>query len=138
VSEPVSLQPGFAYIGRGDSDVVIARKPELTAMSVPSEPDYLWHPSVDRLVRTAMDHLRPEQLIGVLMTGMGSDGAEAMSRMRKQGGRTIAESESSAVIWGMPGELVRLGGADWVIPLPSIAQRLQRLVSSDAPDPQDA
>jgi two-component system chemotaxis response regulator CheB len=136
VTEPVSLRPGFAYIGHGDADIVIARKADLTAMPVPSDPDYLWHPSVDRLVRTAMDHVPPEQLIGVLMTGMGNDGAEAMSVMRKRGGRTIAESEATAVVWGMPGELVRLGGADWVIPLPSIAQRLQRLVSSDAPDPQ--
>jgi two-component system chemotaxis response regulator CheB len=70
------------------------------------------------------------------MTGMGDDGAEAMCSMRERGGRTIAESEATAVVWGMPGELVRLGGADWVIPLPSIAQRLQRLVLSDAPDPQ--
>ena len=45
------------------------------------------------------------------MTGMGSDGAEAMARLKGQGGRTIAEAEESAVVWGMPGELVRRGGA---------------------------
>jgi two-component system chemotaxis response regulator CheB len=106
-------------------------------MPAAAKPGYPWHPSVDRLVRTAMDHLPAAQLIGVLMTGMGNDGAEAMCLLREQGGRTIAEAEASAVVWGMPGELVRLGGAGWVIPLPKIAQRLQRLVSSDAADPQD-
>jgi two-component system chemotaxis response regulator CheB len=137
VTAPISLQPGFAYIARGDSDIVIGRKPELAAMPAAAKPGYPWHPSVDRLVRTAMDHLPAAQLIGVLMTGMGNDGAEAMCLLREQGGRTIAEAEASAVVWGMPGELVRLGGAGWVIPLPKIAQRLQRLVSSDAADPQD-
>ena len=86
----------------------------------PSQADYPWHPSTDRLVRTPWSTL-PAQLIGVLMTGMGTDGAEAMTLLRAQGGRTIAEAEETAVVWGMPGELVKAGGADWVLPLPEIA-----------------
>jgi hypothetical protein len=57
-----------------------------------------------------MEHLPPSQLIGVLMTGMGSDGAEAMALLRAKGGKTIAEAEETAVVWGMPGELVKAGG----------------------------
>ena len=49
-----------------------------------------------------------------MMTGMGDDGTDAMTRLRKQGGRTIAEAESTAVVWGMPGELVKNGGAEFV------------------------
>jgi two-component system chemotaxis response regulator CheB len=79
-----------------------------------------------------MEHAPATQLIGVLMTGMGDDGAAAMTAMRAQGGRTIAEAEETAVVWGMPGELVRAGGASWVVPLPKIAQRLQRLVPTHA------
>ena len=45
------------------------------------------------------------------------------------GGKTIAEAEETAVVWGMPGELVKAGGADWVLPLPAIAARLQRLTA---------
>jgi two-component system chemotaxis response regulator CheB len=97
-------------------------------MSVPSNPDYPWHPSTDRLVRSAMQYVAASQLVGVLMTGMGDDGAEALASLRAQGGATIAEAEETAVVWGMPGELVRRGGAAYVLPLPSIAQRLQRLV----------
>ena len=61
------------------------------------------------------------------MTGMGYDGAKAMALLHSNGGRTIAEAEETAVVWGMPGELVKLGGADWVSPLPRIAERLQAL-----------
>jgi two-component system chemotaxis response regulator CheB len=75
-----------------------------------------------------MEHLPASQLVGVLMTGMGNDGAGAMARLRELGGRTIAEAEETAVVWGMPGELVKAGGADFVEPLPLIAERLQRLV----------
>jgi two-component system chemotaxis response regulator CheB len=82
-----------------------------------------------------MDHVPAERLIGVLMTGMGNDGAAAMTELNAKGGRTIAESEASAVIWGMPGELVKSGGADWVLPLSKIADRLQKLAFAHAARP---
>jgi two-component system chemotaxis response regulator CheB len=75
-----------------------------------------------------MQHVAPERLVGVLMTGMGSDGAEAMTRLKGQGGRTIAEAEESAVVWGMPGELVRRGGAHVISPLEQIADRILDMV----------
>ena len=75
-----------------------------------------------------MTHLASSQLIGVLMTGMGNDGASAMAQMRAEGGQTIAESEETAVIWGMPGELVRAEGADWILPVGEIAPQLKRMV----------
>jgi two-component system chemotaxis response regulator CheB len=58
------------------------------------------------------------------MTGMGNDGAVAMTRLRAEGGRTIAEAQETAVVWGMPGELVKAGGADVVAPLGDIARQL--------------
>jgi two-component system, chemotaxis family, protein-glutamate methylesterase/glutaminase len=126
--EPTRLEPGVAYIGKGDADVVVEKRAgKFMGASTASQPDYLWHPSVDRMVRTALEVVEPSQLIGVLMTGMGNDGASAMALLRERGGRTIAESEESAVIWGMPGELVKARGADWVLPLSSIAEQLQKL-----------
>lgn len=128
VQKPTPLEPGHAYIGRGDADIIVSRRSgRLVAMAAPSEPDYLWHPSTDRLVRTAMAHVAPSQLVGILMTGMGDDGAAAMAALRAGGGRTIAESEETAVVWGMPGELVARGGADWVEPLPTIPGRLLKV-----------
>ena len=127
--QPAVLQSGCAYIGRGDADLIVTRrKAGLTAMPAPPRSDYPWHPSTDRLVRSAMEHLPASQLVGVLMTGMGSDGAGAMTLLHEQGGKTIAESEETAVVWGMPGELVKANGADWVLPLPAIAGCLQRLL----------
>ncbi|MGB6488898.1 MAG: chemotaxis-specific protein-glutamate methyltransferase CheB [Steroidobacteraceae bacterium] len=129
VTQPTCLEDGCVYIGRGDADLVISRRPSgLVAMTVPSDPDYPWHPSTDRLVRSAMQYFPATQLVGVLMTGMGNDGAEALAMLHAKGGATIAEAEETAVVWGMPGELVRMGGAAHVLPLPSIAHRLQKLV----------
>lgn len=133
VRRPVLLEPGCAYIGRGDADIIVTRRgPGLMAMSAPAKPDYPWHPSTDRLMRSAMEHLPPSQLIGVLMTGMGNDGAQAMATLHAAGGKTIAESEETAVVWGMPGELVKAGGADWVLPVHKIAAQLLQVLPEHA------
>jgi two-component system chemotaxis response regulator CheB len=129
VRQPTLLQPGFVYIGRGDADVIVSRRGAgLVAMAAPASVDYPWHPSADRLVRSALNLMAPSQLIGILMTGMGNDGAEAMTLLHSKGGRTIAEAEETAVVWGMPGELVKAGGADFVVPVQDIAAQLQKLV----------
>jgi two-component system, chemotaxis family, protein-glutamate methylesterase/glutaminase len=136
VSRPTPLQPGCVYIGRGDADLVVSKRASgLVAMAMPARPDYPWHPSTNRLVRSAMDHVPASQLIGVLMTGMGDDGAEAMTALRKNGGKTIAEAEETAVVWGMPGSLAHAGGASWILPLPRIAQHLQKIVPAHATRP---
>jgi two-component system chemotaxis response regulator CheB len=129
VSRPLKVEPGFVDVAKGDADMVV-RRPATGLVAAPVTPrsDYPWHPSTDRLVRSAMDHVPGQQLIGVLLTGMGNDGAEAMARLRADGGRTIAEAEETAVVWGMPGELVAAGGADWVLPLQQVAGHLQKLV----------
>ena len=137
VVRPAALKPGCAYIGRGDADVVVSRRAgRLIAKPAPAETCYPWHPSTDRLVRSAMEHVSPGQLIGILMTGMGNDGAEAMTRLHALGGRTIAEAEETAVVWGMPGELAKANGADWILPLQQIGEQLKQLVPSHASDPK--
>ena len=101
--------------------MVAPRAAGLIAMPVPAKADYLWHPSVERMVASALENIDASQMIGVMMTGMGNDGAEAMKRLRQGGGHTIAEAESTAIVWGMPGELVKNGGAEMVRPLEDIA-----------------
>ena len=134
VHRPMPLQAGTIYIGRGDADLIVApRSTGMIAMSVPSQRDYPWHPSVERMVTSALEQFNATRLIGVLMTGMGRDGADAMTRLHEQGGRTIAEAESTAVVWGMPGELVRNGGAELVRPVEDIAGAIVELVAADAP-----
>lgn len=125
ISRPTPLQPGKVYIGRGDADLIISRRGgALVALPAPSSAAFRWHPSVDRMVDSALDHLAAADLIGILLTGMGNDGAAAMTRVRQGGGRTIAEAEETAIVWGMPGELVRAGGAEAVLPLDRVATGL--------------
>jgi two-component system chemotaxis response regulator CheB len=126
VSGVEELRPGKAYLSRGDADVVIARRPGgLVAKSVPASPEHRWHPSVNRMVATAIVNvIDPRRLVGVLLTGMGDDGAQQMARVHELGGRTIAESEETAVVFGMPGELAGLGGADLVLPVDRIGGQL--------------
>jgi two-component system chemotaxis response regulator CheB len=127
-SRPMPIEPGRVYIGRGDADlIVVRRRGGLVAMAAPADPDRLWHPSVDRLVDSVLDCVAPERVIGVLMTGMGADGAETMTRLHAGGGLTIAEAEESAVVWGMPGALVERGGAGMIVPLDRIAPTLLEL-----------
>ncbi|MFZ3351760.1 MAG: CheB methylesterase domain-containing protein, partial [Xanthobacteraceae bacterium] len=69
------------------------------------------------------------QALGVLLTGMGEDGAEGLLRVRQRGGYTIAEDESTAVVYGMPAAAVRIGGVCESLPLPAIGPRILDLVS---------
>lgn len=125
VSRTTRLEAGHVYIGRGDADVVLARLgTDLIVKSVPPAQTYSWHPSVDRLVASAMRHVDADRLIGVLLTGMGNDGATELAAMRAAGARTIAEAEETAVVWGMPGELVRRDGATVVLPGDRIADQI--------------
>ncbi len=125
VDRAVPLEPGGVYVGRGDADVVVGKRlGRSVALSVPEDPQYLWHPSVDRLVWSALEHFPAAHLIGVELTGMGYDGAEAMAELHRRGGRTVAESEETAVVYGMPRELIERGGADAVLPADRIAEQL--------------
>lgn len=119
------LEPATVYIARGGADLVFSNTGlGLAALPAPSDPGRLWHPSVSRMVESALKVLPPNRLIGVMLTGMGNDGAVEMARLRAAGGRTIAQDEASSIVFGMPGELVRLDGADEVLPAGKIARVL--------------
>jgi two-component system chemotaxis response regulator CheB len=125
VAEPTPLEPGVALIARGGADLLLSsRAGRLYALPCPAHDAYLWHPSVERLVASAMTVCSPRRLVGVMLTGMGSDGAQAMTELYRAGGKTIAESESTAVVFGMPAELIRRDGAARVLPCDAIAEQL--------------
>ena len=123
-TEPGPIRPGTIAIAAGDRDLVVERDGEGLALRPVATDVSPWHPSADRLVRSAMACLPARRLVGVLLTGMGNDGAEAMAALQAAGGRTIAEAESTAVVFGMPGDLVRRGGATAVLPIERVAERL--------------
>lgn len=125
VDGPMSLEPGVAYVARGDADMIVSRRGEnLVALPAPADPAHRWHPSVDRLAASALACVPAQRLIGVLLTGMGDDGAEQLAAISAAGGRTIAQSEDSAVVWGMPGVLVRNGGAQAILAPEQMADRI--------------
>ncbi len=126
-AQPMVLEPGRIVVARGGADVELVRRGgRLMVTPVPSSEDKPWHPNADRLVRSALRLLPPNRLIGVLLTGMGNDGAETMAELQRLGGRTIAESEQSAIVFGMPQDLIRRGGASLILPSERIAGQLQR------------
>lgn len=126
VDRPTPLVPGEILIGKGDADLVVGRRGKrYVGLCVPQDPNLLWHPSVNRMVTSAMECFPANKLTGVLLTGMGDDGASAMKELHQQGGQTIAEAEDSAVVFGMPRELIELKGASAILPIHRISRRLQ-------------
>ena len=130
-STAMPVEPGTIYIGRGGADTLLARRAgRLTVLAAPENLNYLWHPSVELLGKSALEHCEPRNLVGVILTGMGHDGSDSFTAIKARGGRTIAESEESAVVYGMPAELVRKGGATLSLAVEKIAAQLNIWASS--------
>ncbi len=124
-SRPMPIEPGVVYIGKGGADMqVVDRAGRRTVIATPENPDFLWHPSVELLGRSTLQHYAPASILAVMLTGMGNDGADAFAEIRRKGGRTIAESEESCAVFGMPGELIARGGASVTLPADQIARQL--------------
>jgi len=129
VVEATPITPGNIYIAHGSADsILIKHQGRICMQSVEEDAGYYWHPSVSVMVKSAMTLFQPKQLIGVMLTGMGNDGAQEMFELKQAGGRTIAESEESCVVFGMPRELIRRGGATVVAPAEDIAIQLCRWI----------
>ncbi|MBN8437526.1 MAG: chemotaxis-specific protein-glutamate methyltransferase CheB [Candidatus Accumulibacter sp.] len=125
VASPLAIETGTIYIAKGGADMlVVQRAGKMTAIPKPETREFLWHPSVELLGRSTLEHYDPARVVAVMLTGMGYDGADAFTEIRKRGGRTIAESEETAVVFGMPAELIERGGASVVLPLDKIALQL--------------
>lgn len=128
-----TVQNGTVYIAPGDRHLTVRRSAHGTAVCRLSEtPRTLFMPSVNVMMNSVLD-VFGARTIGVLMTGMGSDGAEAMVRIRQAGGYTMTESRETCVVWGMPREAEERGGADIVLPSHRIAEAImERLNALDA------
>jgi len=126
-AEGMPLVPGLAVVARGGVHLRIDRRPgeKVCRLRHSYRPaDALYKPSVEVAFCSAMECVDARDLVAVLLTGMGDDGADAMVDIRQAGGLTIAEAEETAVVWGMPGEAVKRGGATVILPHYDIAGAL--------------
>lgn len=122
-----TLQPGTVYIAPGGYQSEVSRSfDELRIRILDRKPTDLYAPSVNRLFETASDACG-SRLLAVVLTGMGDDGAQGIRKIFERGGQTIAESPSTAIIFGMPGEAIKTGSVREVLPLPQIAGAIHRI-----------
>jgi two-component system chemotaxis response regulator CheB len=120
---------GMAYIAPGGRHLSLTRRMGGYVLRVSDEPPVNRHrPSVDPLFRS-IAKAAGARAIGVMLTGMGGDGAEAMLELRRAGAHTIAQDEASSVVFGMPRQAIALGGVREVLALGDMAQRLETLVA---------
>jgi two-component system chemotaxis response regulator CheB len=122
-----AVRAGVAYIAPGGRHMVLARRGSGYCIRVTDDPPVNRHrPSVDTLFRSIARSAGGNAL-GVMLTGMGGDGAEAMREMSQAGAHTIAQDEASCVVFGMPRQAIAAGGVREVLALSDIAGRLETL-----------
>lgn len=122
-------RPGVTYLAPEGADCTIREGRFRRSECAPGS---LFCPSVDALFRSLVADGLATQTIGLLLTGMGSDGATGLKLLRDAGAHTIAQDEATSVVWGMPKAAVERGAAAAVLPLPEIAPRLGRLLRKGA------
>ncbi|GGP20763.1 chemotaxis protein CheB [Silvimonas iriomotensis] len=121
------LQTGCAYIAPGHSHLLLASNGPAWACALSqAQPVNRHRPSVDVLFRSAAN-LGGANVVGVILTGMGRDGAAGMLEMREAGAQTLAQDEASCVVFGMPKEAIAAGGVQEVLPLKEMASRMLQL-----------
>jgi len=125
------LMPGWGYVARGGKHMVLAPPARGRGAMIRhvTRPDDVPHiPSVDVMMHSAVDVFGPN-VLGVLLTGMGADGADGMVRIRQAGGSTIAEDESTCVVFGMPAQAIARGAAEYVLPCYHIAEKITEILA---------
>jgi two-component system chemotaxis response regulator CheB len=127
------LTPGVAPVAPGDYHMLLRKRPGGYFVCVKDGPRVCYQkPSVDVMFRSVAEAAKSEA-VGVLLTGMGSDGAAGMLQMKQAGAQTIAQDEASCVVFGMPREAIRMGAADHVQPLANMAGAILSAVRAKSP-----
>ncbi len=122
------LEPGKVFICPGGAHMILRDKGQkcyILLKEATYEDKYV--PSVDIMMTSAAEHYGSKTM-GVILTGMGNDGKKGMLEIKSKGGYTIAESEETAVVFGMPGEVINTGAVDKVLPLPDVPGELIKIV----------
>jgi two-component system chemotaxis response regulator CheB len=118
------VKPGRVLIAPGNFHMLVRRSPEGYKVQVKDGPQVCYQrPSAD-VMFSSVAEAAGKHVVGVILTGMGSDGAQGMLKMKRAGAKNIAQDEASCVVFGMPKEAIKLGGVDRVVPLSNIANAI--------------
>lgn len=119
------IVPGYAYVAPGDRHLLVVKDGARWKCKLSDELPVNRHkPSVDVLFRSVAENVGPNA-IGLIMTGMGKDGASGLRELKETGALTIAQDEASSVVWGMPGAAVNLGAVGEVLALDKIVAKIR-------------
>ncbi len=122
------IMPGHVYIAPGGRHLLVVRDGARYRCKLNDGPPVNRHiPSVDVLFRSVAQQVG-SNAVGVILTGMGDDGARGLKEMHEAGAATIAQDEATSVVWGMPGAAVKLDAVDEVVPMSRIAAAIARLL----------
>jgi two-component system chemotaxis response regulator CheB len=123
-----SVVPGLALVAPGNLHMILRRSGARYYVEIKTGPMvHHQRPAVDILFKSTAKYAGANA-IGVILTGMGADGAEGLLDMKRAGASTIAQDENSCVVFGMPKEAIKMGAADRVLPLGQIAAEMMRMV----------
>jgi two-component system chemotaxis response regulator CheB len=124
------ITPGTALIAPGNYHTVVRRSGAKYYVEVKHGPQvYHQRPSVEVMFNSVARYVG-SNAVGIILTGMGADGAEGLLQMRKAGAHTIAQDQKTSVVWGMPGEAVKKDAAEQVLPIGQIARKALELVGN--------
>ncbi len=122
--------PGHAYVAPGGTHLMLTRSGARYYCKISDAPPVNRHkPSVDVMFRSVLQSAGPNAL-AVILTGMGDDGAKSMKELRDIGVHTIAQDEKTSVVWGMPGEAVKLEAVEYVEPLNQIPKKIGAILKN--------
>jgi len=128
-SDGLQILPGHVYIAPGDWHLVVVRDGARYVCRLSDGPPVNRHrPSVDVMFRSVAQNVG-QNAVGVILTGMGDDGARGLKEMHENGAHTFAQDEITSIIWGMPSEAIKHGGVDEIVPLDAIADAVMRQIS---------
>ena len=124
VKDKMIVKPGTVYIGKGGKHLKLRERIDgEVAIRLSNVPKEFFVPSVN-IMMESVSNIYKKRVIGVLMTGMGKDGVNSMVKIKENGGTTIAESEETAIVFGMPKEAIKRGVVDEILPSYDIAEAL--------------
>jgi two-component system chemotaxis response regulator CheB len=126
------LQPGTVHLAPGDHHLVIRGTGRGLATALnQAPPENFCRPAVDPLFRSAVTAY-DGAVLGVVLTGMGSDGRAGAAEIRSAGGHVVVQDQATSVVWGMPGAIAQAGLADEILPLDRIAETIIRALPTPA------